>query len=350
VRWPFALSFLAVAGIVFLVGIAQNFGYTGTTGLRSMSSADWNAFKSKLFQTDATIAKRGTPYYFSGSKKAPTVSGKSVVFDVRLTKILQYLSEGTDSPKCGTTGQHEQIGLSIDASPASDLSHPVTNAQSSSTVYRGVGVRVTSADRVKCIQVCPNPYGPNIVTLFKEFNIPLDGKSIENKPPVAPSCRAYCAVDYYPNGLDYGGNATPVTDPRDAIKPQVASEIQVLNPSKLLGIAGDFAYDEPAFTSFDSAVKKAAIFKTAQLAYEIMHADDAGCDTKEGNKENKRIIPFTVIFPEWVWSNPDFSNNGMVTFFLNLSKQSFPFFLQNESPTAGMAYDPLLKIGLHFNY
>lgn len=352
-RWPFALGFLAVSGIVFLMGLAQNFGYTGTTGLRSMSVADFDAFKSKFFQTDASAAKRGAPYYFSGAKKSPTVDGKLVIFDVRLTKILQYLSDGSNSSKCGTTGQHEQIGISIDASPASDLSHPLTNAQSSSTIFRGVGVRITSADRVKCIQVCPNPLGgPKIVTLFNPpgFNIPLDGKPIENKPPVAPSCQVYCAVDYYPNGLEYGGNATPVTDPRDAIPPQVATVLRVLNPSNSLGLAGDFLYDEPSFSGFDAAVKKAAIFKTAQLAYEIMHADEAGCDSKDGNKENKRIIPITVIFPEWVWSSNDFADKGVVTFFLNLSKKSFPFFLQNESPTAGMAYDPLLRIGLHLNY
>lgn len=363
-RWPLALSFLAVSGIVFLMGIAQNFGYTGTTGLHSMSVADFDAFKSKYFQNDSAAAKRSAPYYFAGPKKELTVSGKSVVFDVRLTKILQYLSEGTASPKCGTTGQHEQIGLSIDASPASDLSHPITNAQSSSTVYRGVGVRVTSADRVKCIQVCPNPAsGPNIVTLFNPpgFNIPLDGKEIENKPSTAAGCSVYCAVDYYPNGTLYGGNITPA-DPREMIPPQAAAELQLINPSSPINpaglvcsgfmpcVPGDFSYDSPAFANFNKASKWAGIYKTAQLAYEIMHADDAGCDTKTGNKENKRIIPYTVIFPYWVWSDSNFADKGMVSFFLNLSKKSFPFSLQPESPTAGLSYDPLLKIGLHFNY
>jgi len=360
VRWPFALSFLAVSGIVFLMGIAQNFGYTGTTGLHSMSVADWDAFKSKLFQSDATSAKRGAPYYFSGTKKAPTVSGKSVVFDVRLTKILQYLSEGTDSPKCGTTGRHEQIGLSIDASPASDLSHPVTNAQSSSTVYRGVGVRVVSADRIKCTRVTPYPpdfLTPPIAVSFNApgFAIPLDGKSIEIKPPVPANSRVFCAVDYYPRDPVYHLQPADITDPRDLTPPRSASIIGLLDPSHApgsLGTADDyFNYDDYAgFAEFNEKVPKAGIYKTAQLAYEIMHADDAGCDTKEGNKENKRIIPFTVIFPEWVWSDRGFADKGLVTFFLNLSKKSFPFFLQGESPTAGMAYDPLLKIGLHFNY
>jgi len=357
------IGILSLGVVVFLIGIVQNFGYTGTTPVRKMLETDWNSFKSKTVAPDESGAKAGSPFYFTGEE--PIVEGGAANFDSRLAKILTYLAgdHTSSTPACGFAGQHEAIGISIDASQKSDLSHPQTTVESTSTLFRGVGLRFAFADRVKCIQVCPNPTGPNIVTLFNSpgFNIPLDGKPIQGKPAGAAGCSVYCAVDYYPNGVLYGGNPTPA-DPRDLVPPRSALELQLLNPSNplnTLGLAcsgflpcapGDFSYDSPAFSNFDKATRWAGIYKTAQLAYELFHVDDKGCAAKDGNTGGKRMIPYTIIFPEWVWSSSGFSDNDIVKVFNDLAEKSFPFSLQSESPLAGTAYDPLLTIGIHLNY
>jgi hypothetical protein len=265
---------------------------------------------------------------------------------------LTYLSGASvTSPDCGETIggklQHEALGLktTVDTGTLSDLSYPSTNARSGSTVYRGVGVRITSADRIKCTQICPNPSGPPTYTAFHVpgYVIPLGaGGKINPTDIVPPNCQVMCAADYYPPG---NAPVAGVTDSRELIQPLVKTELASLVPPP-------FLYDpEAGFSSFNAGVTKAAVYKTSELAYELMNVDNKGCASSSGNSGNQRMIPYTVIFPNWVYINDDFTNNGMVPFFKNLAPTKFPFSLQPESPLAGLApTDPLLTIGLHFNY
>ena len=341
-RWPVGLGVLSVGGVVFMIGMAQNFGYTGTTPLRPMSVKEWNDFSSKVVAPSSADAKKGKPYYFVD--KTPEIKGEVVQFDSRLTKIFNYLAKADKKQTCGTTKQHESLGISTEAPEISDLSYPSTNARSASTLFRGVGVRVSSADKMKCTKRCTDP-ATGIVTYlpFAKFDIPLDGKPVTRTEPVPPNCVVYCAVDYYPDGHLFPPG---MADIDEIAQPQVASIIAKLDPSRTSFIF----YNYPTADNFDDSMNQAGIYKTAQLAYEIMHTDDAGCDAKEKNTGNMKIIPYTVIFPEWVWSSSSFADNNMTDFFKKLAEDVFPFYLQDESPAAGITHDPLLVIGLHLNY
>lgn len=339
------LGILSLGAVVFLLGIVQGYGYTGTTPIRKMSDDDWKSFADKYVASNSDAAKYGTPYFFEGAE--PASKDGAVTFDQRLGKILSYLSSSRDSSqkKCGISGQHEVIGLSIEADKTSDLSHPITNAQSASTVYRGVGVRITSVDRIKCTQICPNPLGGITYTPFSPpgFLIPLDGKKIKRTQPVPTGCTVECAVDYYPYGAFF---APGLVSAREIIPPSVPLEIAILNPT----LTSYVTYNYPGPDDFDRVAHQAGIYKIAQIVYELMHADDKGCQSEDGNRGGKRLIPYTVIFPDWAWSDANFSKEGLPKLFLDLATKSFPFSLQSESPTAGIAYDPLLSQGLHLNY
>jgi len=340
------IGVLGFASAFFLIGIIQHFGYTGTTPIHPITLAEWKSFKSKFIKTSLKDTIPGSPYYLVDGE--PEKTTQTVKFDARLTQILQYLAKdksGTDAQTCGTNRAHESLSLS-NKSPVScisDLSHPSTSVRSSSTVCRGVGLRIVSADRIKCTKVCYTTTPPT-VTAFNPpgFEIPLgidDVNAIKADLPVPADCQVYCAVDYYPI------IPTDITPrPEELVPPLVNNKIKLLDPSVL----GGFLYQEPFFSE---AVEKAAIYKTAQIAYELMNVDSKNCDSSSGNVGNKRKIPYTVIFPNWVHSSSEFSDNDMPQFFLNEGKKEFPFNLQVVSPLAGETYDPALNtIGLHFNY
>jgi len=258
----------------------------------------------------------------------PRIKNGIVNFDTRLIKILTYLSSRSNAT-CGGSKKHELIGLStkIDDS-LSDLSYPDENLPSSSTIDRGVGVRVSELDRVKCTLICPSK--PPVTFGGQGYEIALSYSDLIYPSAVVPSdCNVRCAVDYYP--------ASPVDAlPENVIKPNYPAALTSYDP-------GEFSYDQ--ITDFS---RKAAIFKGAQLGYEILKVDDAGCYASSQNTGNKKIIPTTVLFPLWLQKA---LGDDWQKVFLSLAQKNFPYNFQQGSPTAGLWYDPYLNnIGLHLNY
>lgn len=311
-----------------MVGLIQSVGFFGTTSLRSVSekSKEWTDF-NKLFKSE-----KGAPYSWLDGV-SPEIGYSIVKFDKRLIRALSYLSEKNQT-SCGWSGQHEDLQLSIKAPETSDLSSPPDNLRSNSTVSRGVGVRISSADKIKCTKIPRNKYCDTKIPMqpekFDEKSIPLVvNKVLEpDKSYNTVNCEVLCAVDYYP------GNPTD-SSPEEKTKPAVASNIASLDP-------GEFQYKQ-----ISSSGKKASVYKTALLAYELMTVDDRGCEVDEGNEGYKRVIPTTLILPKWatdkmgdVWSD-----------LKALAVKQFPYRFQKQSQFSGLSHDPLLdEKGLHFNY
>jgi len=309
---------------VFMVGLMNLFGYTGTTLLRPVkeSSSVWQNLKA-LFSEYGGV--KGKPYYWEDGN-APTVSGGVVHFDERLIKSLTYLSRAKEA-KCGWNGTHEKIGLLVSAEATSDLSYPPQDLPVPSPLYRGLGLRIAGADRIKCTLQCPDR--PPV-----KFNAPGDEISfhyqnaIKPEEPVPGNCRVICAVDYYPaNPLD--------ALPEETTKPASVDELEGLNP-------GEFDYKE-----IEEKSRQAAVYKTAQTVYELLSADKPGCDSPEANLGNKRIIPTTIIIPQWIQKELGDTWAKL----LEAGRGQFPFNFQDSSPTAGLSYDPYLNLqGVQINY
>jgi len=309
-----------------LVGLIQSIGFFGSTSLRSVSAADktWTDF------TGLFSSKKGAPYNWSG--KAPEISYGIAKFDKRLIRALTYLAKPKQI-KCGWNGQHEKITLSIEDTVMSSLSNPPDNLPSASTVDRGVGIRIASADEIKCTKIPLNEYCDTRVLMqaekFDAKEIPLVvNKVLEaDKPHYNPDCEYVCAVDYYPG--------SPIDALNESIAPQPNSAIVSLNP-------GEFKYEDIAENG-----KKAGVYKTALLAYELMTIDDKGCETQDGNEGYKRVIPTALILQKWV---TDKMGNGWRDL-KDFAEAKFPFRFQINSRLSGLSFDHLLdEKGLHFNY
>lgn len=314
--------FLLVAISVFFIGMMMSFGYTGTTALQAVKNTDpiWTAFE------DMSKGIKGSP--FSWNDDYPSVGDNGTVkLDKRMISLLTYLSKDK-STKCGTDTQHEFIGLSVDASEYSDLSVPEENMGSTSTLYRGVGARITTIDKIKCTQVCQNTPpvtfnnpGYEISMSFNEYVLPVDA--------VPSGCTVSCAVGYYPlNPIDASTeDKTPPTDVADVAK---------RNPG---------VFDYSAITANS---QKASIYKAAQILYELLSVDVPGCDSNIGNIGSDRKIPTSLIVPQWIQKSlgDDWEN-----VYMKMAKERFPMGFQEQSPLAGLSYDPYLnQFGIHINY
>jgi len=330
VRWPFLVLFGGFAFIYLLIGLIGSVGFFGTTPLHPVSakSDEWKGFQSLWG------AKKGKPYSWKDGRE-PSVDGGIAKFDRRLVEALTYLASNNKT-KCGWDGQHEQIVLSLDAPVVADTSKPPENLTSNSTVNRGVGVRVDSADKIKCTRV-PRPNGNRLCTpdglpkKFKTERIPL----VLNKlvtPDLAGldlvNCEYTCAVDYYPN------------DPTDAMpqekaKPSVVPLVADLDP-------GLFSY-----LDITDNAKSAAIYKTALIIYELLSIDDPNCQSVSGNLGWQRLIPTTIIVPKWISDKM----GDKYKEFISLGVAKFPYQFQIKSSLSGLSLDFRLdNKGLHYNF
>jgi len=329
VRWYLVGGALIFGLVTLLLGLAQLAGYMGTTTLRATetNSTVWRDFTSLISQEGT----KGAPY--SWVSDPPAETSTTVKFDSRLVEALTYLSETNDTT-CGWSGQHESIGLWTDqATASSDLSYPSQNLPSTSTLYRGVGVRITGADRVKCTihprtDRCPD----QVARTFDQKNISFASSNLMKPDKLydVVNCQVSCAVDYYPSNPT-NASLDEVTPPADA--DFIAQKD--LNP-------GVFDY-----VTIAESGQRAAIYKTAQIAYELMQTDEAGCYDAAAGEGSKRHIPLTIIFPQWMVKDL----GGSWADFLTLAGEKFPNSLQASSPLAGLSSDPNLNgQGLHFNY
>lgn len=312
-----------------LVGLIQSVGFFGSTSLRSVSASDktWTDFQGLFSST------KGKPYSWQNNKK-PEIGYGIVKFDKRLIRALTYLADPNQT-SCGWNGQHEKITLSIEDTAMSSLSSPSDNLRSTSTIDRGVGVRITSADEIKCTKVPLNEYCATKVPMqaekFEAANeaIPLVVNKVlsPDEPYDKINCEVICAVDYYPrNPLDALGESTA---------PSINGAISSKNPE-------GFKYEDIADNG-----KKAGVYKTALLAYELMTIDDKGCETPGGNEGYKRIIPTTLILQKWVTDEM----GNLWRDFIKLAEAKFPYRFQIGSRLSGLSSDfKLDEKGLHFNY
>lgn len=340
-RWPIVLAILGGSVVLFLVGMIQTLGYNGTTSLQPVRSDEkkWTDFE-KLF-----ASKKSAPFSWDGLE--PKITNSLVQFDKRLIRILSYLAQ-TGNSSCVWDGTHEKLSLSVDAPMYSDLIKAPYKQASVSTLYRGTGVRITSADEVKCT-IKPRGAGGGIAGAIASafggstcpYKVPtvFDNKPISllsnvtvlpDKPYDIASCEVTCAVDYYPD--------FPTGTP-DVIKPNVTiKELDDLNPSA----GAPFKYEE-----ISEKTRQAAIYKTAQLMFQIMKVDDANCEKSSANERGDRAIPITMIVPNWVMAK---LGDTWVTL-TDLAEQKFRFTFQTGSPLAGLAPDPNLDDkGLQINF
>ena len=332
-RWPVVLVALGLSVVFFLTGLLSSLGYQGTTNLRAVPEQDslWTGFKP-----DTT----GHPFAWKNDN-SPTINDGIVNFDKRLIRFLGYLKNDKNI-NCGWDRGHEFLELDIKSENGalSDLTVPPNKTRPASTLFRGVGVRISKADYIKCTikprdQANPKCAEANLPLKFRNpISIPLG--STENAkitPEVYDSvnCKVTCAMDYYQDDTTDAIGA-------DTKKPNYLSTVTTWakNP-------GDFDYDQ-----ITEKVREAAIFKTALLTYELMNTDEKGCENK--SKENlgsNRLIPTTTILPNWIVMKLGDSWDVMKT----AANAKFPFGFQKNSPLASLTVDPLLnEKGLHINY
>lgn len=307
---------------IFSIGLIGNFGYTGTTSLRAtkIDSEEWRALES------AGGGVLGSPLIWDSG--FPQRQSDTMKFDSRIVNVLLYLSRVSDV-SCGSSKPHEYIAVDVSADDdISDLSYPTENLPSSSTISRGVGARITGLDRIKCTQICPDEPPKT----FNDPGYPISlrySDLLEPEDFVPVDCRVVCAVGYYP--------LSPVDAASiDLVKPIYVSDILKYDP-------GMFDYAQ-----IKKASRDAAVLKAAQLGQEILNIDQAGCYSGSKREENQKMIPTTMIFPQWIQG---VLKNDWQSVFLSLAKERFPYNFQAGSPTAGLSYDPFLNNkGLHFNF
>jgi hypothetical protein len=267
-----------------------------------------------------------------------------VNFDKRLVKSLNYL-KGSNDLICGWNGRHESIELDIESGKYTDLIVPPTRTMSLSTLYRGVGLRISKVDYVKCTiePVDPNNCSYTQPTSFTKVAIPLGAKQLGSIQPTetySPGCKVTCAADYYPH------NPTDkVGEPSEVIAPKYSTAVTSLLPA---GFTSDQTSQEFDYQAINSKIHNVAAQKVILLAVELMNIDQKGCVNKKAdNTGSNRLIPITLILPDWVLNDLGQAWQGMKRSAVN----KFPFSFQSGSPLAGLTHDPNLNDkGLHYNY
>ncbi len=336
-RWPLVFSALALSLVLFVVGLLNSIGYQGTTNLRkTKDSPEWQ----NLMNSEG--GERGKPFVWKGDTK-PTMADGVAMFDTRLVSVLGYLKNTKTGENCGWKNGHERLKLDINSSEYSDLTVPPWKTVPPSTLYRGVGLRIVEADYIKCTiepvadpKYCPEAPQP---MAFKGADgqikkpIPLTDPTVSSlsPDPHPPGCKVTCAVDYYPN------NPTDVVDAIDKTEPFYSTTL-----TSLVRPIGTFPIE-----SIKEKGAEASVFKAAQLVIELMNTDEPGCENPKGNSGFQRLIPITLITPNWIVKELGDSWQTMRT----AAKAKFPFNFQPGSPLAGLSMDPLLdRKGLHLNY
>lgn len=331
-RWPVVLGLLVVSGSFFLVGMLHSLGYQGTTNLRRVDqdSVEWQNFVS----SEGT--ERGKPFQWKNGVE-PRVENGKIMFDTRMVRALTYL-KNDKGDTCGGKRGHELLELDVSSPVKSDLSVPTWKTRPVSTIYRGVGVRISKADYIKCTiepedsshpELCPS--APTKRT-FEKYAIPLLAPDVTHLTAVPPSpgCKITCAVDYYPG-------SPPVTDPAEANKPTYSTAV-----TSLVEEIKPFPIQE-----LSSKGAQAGVFKSIQLAVELLNIDSPECENRDGNEGSKRLVPLTLIEPAWVVKKLGNSWDKMI----ETAKVKLPYNFQTGSPLAGLCADELLDLkGFHFNY
>jgi hypothetical protein len=330
--WPFLIVFLIAAVTIFLVGAVESVGYNGTTDLQSLSASSpkWSDFQQKF--SEQNLLESTKPFFWADNGRPKIVQG-SVQFDSRLVDSLNYLASSKQTT-CGINRAHDAIALSVigqTQDQTSDLSFDPSNSPSTSTLYRGVGIRLLGLDQIKCTirpitQYCsykqPSVFDSLVIFFSKSANITGD------KPYDSANCAVTCAVDYYPQAPVDATNG-------DITAPQVPTELSKFNP-------GEFDYSQ-----IGDKAPQAATYKMAQVMWELMKIDDPGCAKPAGLRGTDRLIPLTLI-------SSAFEQTQLGDFWPSLMKianAEFPYNFQKQSPLAGLSLDPLLDSeGIHFNY
>jgi len=339
-RWPVALGLLGFAAIFFLVGLVNSLGYNGTTALRAPSSKEWKDFLTFF----ASEPSRGTPFKWQ-NKIEPRKNGELINFDRRLIKALEYLKTGSisKSATCGWNSSHELLTLDVNDnnSEFSSYTCPLDKPVPLSTIYRGVGLRISQADYIKCTiyprnsaraDECLQAPTPRKFPTddTKGFPIPLASDKLLTNDIDYDSlhCRVTCGVD---------------TFPLLAGQPDINYNSAI---SKLVSFDPKTSQDE--YENIKDFSRQAARLKSVLIAYELMHIDDKNCATKEGNIGYDKQIPITMLMQEWVVGDLGATNWKTMR---QTAEQQFPFNFQLSSQLAGLWYDKVLNVlGLHFNY
>lgn len=320
-----------------MIGLVSTFGYMGTTPVRSVPVARWNSFTSSYFQ-----AKKGAPFNWSDSSRPKTETDK-IYFDERLISISKYLSDGPKQKNsCAYNAygdsRHDRIDVSVAANKTSDLTKSEGNPASPSTVERGVGLRMTGADKIKCTKV---HVVHGTITKFLDFDLSFDPSNHidKSKATICPSMHVcFCATDYYP--------LMPTDAPAGEINAQAAiAQEAASNPALAKVNPGVVSYDPASIYDY---AHSAAIYKIAQITAQVLSVDKSGCQNSQVNKENKKIIPLSVIIPAYAQQKLD---STWTDYLMNLAKTQLPHNLQENSPLAGLSFDEALnEKGVHINY
>lgn len=346
-RWPVVLLALGLSVVFFLTGLLSSLGYQGTTNLRAVPEQDdlWKNFAGDI-QAKTFAWKNG---------EQPTISDRGVVnFDKRLIKLLGYLKNGDKDVLCGWNRGHEFLELDIISSMGalSDLIVPTNKTRPASTLFRGVGVRISKADYIQCTiepkdpsrrDLCPEAISGNMA--FTKEQIPLTSApsdKLEHNPSYSSGCKVTCAVDYYPNNPV---GALPSAQPYN-----ISENDPPAYSGEVTGKVGAWAKN-PGVFNYSEITKKgqqAGIFKTALLVAELLHADDEGCaNPSKENLGSNRLIPITTILSDWAVKG--LGNNWQAIG--RVAQAKCPNSFHKNSPLACLTFDGLLDVkGLHINY
>jgi hypothetical protein len=337
IRWPAVLGILALSATFFFTGLLNSLGYNGTTELRKtyINSTEWSSFTNSFSSTPS----RGTPFKWAGMQ--PSVSGEYVNFDQRLIKTLEYLKNGSvsKSATCGWNSSHENLPIDVNyASEWSIYTTPPDKTTPISTIYRGVGLRISQADYIKCTIHPKTPYCsyqvPEKFPIGDPDGFPISLSSNNPLNPTQPydkaNCQVTCASDYYPL----------LADPAESTPPVHNSEV-----IKLANYDPKIPFDYEQINSFS---RKAALLKSILITYELTHIDDPGCESAQGNTGYDRLVPITLITQKWVREDLGDDNWGKM---IDMAEKKFPFGFQRSSPLAALSYDSVLNVlGIHWNF
>lgn len=346
--WVVAIVSLTAAVGVVLISAVGFEGYFGTTGIRRATSAEFNAkFASGLTQDD--IVQLREPDSGSTSEKPVVYLSKADIIerqnglyklDRRLARLFNlYLANRDVIDPSIKPVAHDFIEIRTTDSRYSSLSMPPDNQPSVSTLYRGVGVRVTGLDKIKCSYMRPcdgptcNMTCPKEWTKFKQYPVLFTPDDIDTVATNAtadfatiPGCLTQCAVDYYPY-VD-----SKIIDSSQNSKRQPA---------------------ETTLDQFRSLASSASDYKLAALANELLYTDDQ-VGTKPAYQGSAKLTPFSIIVPENIKTLLE--KQGDWTRLLSHADSAYFLPLQKRSSLAGLWFDQYLngKEGsdrsIHINY
>jgi len=235
------------------------------------------------------------------------------------------------------------------------------NISSVSTIYSGVGLRITGRDKFKCTAYYQNPSTRFCDNMLQkkadEFDILFaDDGSLDHSPDptkLAEVCKIECAVNYYP---DKPFNAT---DEESHARDKNNLERSKMPWGNLMPDSDNILYLE-----VPNYAKAAASYKMIETVYQILDIDKNGCYSNETMKKLGRDIscdadgkncsakmPFTIVLPNWVANEiknkntPAEVSGTSTSIWKDLEKTAKANYLidlqsVNRSPLAGISWDP----------